>query len=342
MDVLISPGAVAASPSVAPRTARWLVAPVLFAVATVALLAGIVGHDAILAALRAFDGRVIAATVVLELFALGSLAQVYRSTFRVSGGWIPYREGLTVALGVFSLTQLLPGGGVAGGVFAARRLSRGGAGPVAAAATVVLVGLVMFGTLGALVSIVTAISAIGSGEDTAYAIVSTSATAVIATALLVLRAALGRDAWRARLVAVLEQARWRGRAPLAAFAHGLDAHRLLLQRPGVLLRPAAWAVLNWSIHVTVLWLLVTAAGGSAPLVAIMAGYGAAHLLNGLPLTPGGIGLVEVGMAGTLVAFGTDPAAASIAAIGYRLVAYWLPVAIALPTVGSQLRRPAMR
>lgn len=67
---------------------------------------------------------------VLEVAALAALVQLYRATFRANGGRIGYRDAMTVCLGAFSPTQLLPGGGAAGGLFAMRRFRRHGADPV--------------------------------------------------------------------------------------------------------------------------------------------------------------------------------------------------------------------
>ncbi len=64
------------------------------------------------------------------------------------------------------------------------------------------------------------------------------------------------------------------------------------------------------------------------------------LANTLPL-PGGIGGVDGGMIGALIAFGVDPASAVLAVLAYRLFAFWLPIAPgALAYVG--LRRTVSR
>jgi hypothetical protein len=49
------------------------------------------------------------------------------------------------------------------------------------------------------------------------------------------------------------------------------------------------------------------------------------LANTLPL-PGGIGGVDGGMIGALIAFGVDPGLAVLAVLGYRGFAFWLPIA----------------
>jgi uncharacterized protein (TIRG00374 family) len=47
--------------------------------------------------------------------------------------------------------------------------------------------------------------------------------------------------------------------------------------------------------------------------------------NMLPL-PGGVGGVDGGIVGALVAFGTDPSLAIVAVLAYRFFSFWLPIA----------------
>lgn len=45
----------------------------------------------------------------------------------------------------------------------------------------------------------------------------------------------------------------------------------------------------------------------------------------IPVTPGGIGLVEASLSGLLVLAQVDPSRAVLATLGYRLASYWLPL-----------------
>jgi uncharacterized protein (TIRG00374 family) len=61
-----------------------------------------------------------------------------------------------------------------------------------------------------------------------------------------------------------------------------------------------------------------------PSLALLA-YAAASILALIPLTPGGLGIVEAGLASLLVLAGVPSSAAFVATLAYRLVSYWLPV-----------------
>ena len=50
----------------------------------------------------------------------------------------------------------------------------------------------------------------------------------------------------------------------------------------------------------------------------------AGVIGLVPITPGGIGIVEASLAGFLVLAGLDGAQAVLATLAYRLASYWLP------------------
>jgi hypothetical protein len=80
----------------------------------------------------------------------------------------------------------------------------------------------------------------------------------------------------------------------------------------------------WAFDIAVLWACFRAFGAAPPIAVVVVAYFVGTLANTLPL-PGGIGGVEGGIIGTLVAFGVDPALALIAVLAYRAFAFWLPI-----------------
>ncbi len=61
-----------------------------------------------------------------------------------------------------------------------------------------------------------------------------------------------------------------------------------------------------------------------PSLALLA-YAAANIVALIPLTPGGIGIVEASLGSLLVLAGVPGSSAFVATLAYRLVSYWLPV-----------------
>ena len=58
---------------------------------------------------------------------------------------------------------------------------------------------------------------------------------------------------------------------------------------------------------------------------VLLAYAATAVIALVPLTPGGLGIVEASLSGLLVLAGVPSANAIIATLAYRLVTYWLPI-----------------
>jgi uncharacterized protein (TIRG00374 family) len=70
-------------------------------------------------------------------------------------------------------------------------------------------------------------------------------------------------------------------------------------------------------------LRATGARPNAPVVLLA--YAATAVIALVPLTPGGLGIVEASLSGLLVLAGVPSGSAIIATLAYRLVTYWLPI-----------------
>jgi uncharacterized protein (TIRG00374 family) len=57
---------------------------------------------------------------------------------------------------------------------------------------------------------------------------------------------------------------------------------------------------------------------------VLLAYSAAGIVAMVPLTPGGLGIVEASLSGLLVLAGVPPGMALVATLAYRLASYWLP------------------
>jgi uncharacterized membrane protein YbhN (UPF0104 family) len=61
-----------------------------------------------------------------------------------------------------------------------------------------------------------------------------------------------------------------------------------------------------------------------PSLALLA-YAAANIVALIPLTPGGLGIVEASLASLLVLADVPSSSAFVATLAYRLISYWLPL-----------------
>jgi uncharacterized protein (TIRG00374 family) len=85
----------------------------------------------------------------------------------------------------------------------------------------------------------------------------------------------------------------------------------------------AGSIAFWGFNVAVLWASFRAFGAAPPLAVLSMAYLVGMLGNLLPL-PGGVGGVDGGMIGALIAFGVDGGLAVVAVLTYRAFAFWLP------------------
>jgi uncharacterized membrane protein YbhN (UPF0104 family) len=85
----------------------------------------------------------------------------------------------------------------------------------------------------------------------------------------------------------------------------------------------AAAVGRWLLDFFALGAAIAATGEHPRVSLVLLAYVGAQLLGQIPITPGGLGIVEAGLTGLLVAAGMSGGAAAVATLAYRLVSYWL-------------------
>lgn len=167
---------------------------------------------------------------------------------------------------------------------------------------------------------------------------ATVALLVLLTALGVGYALLRRDGVRAWLGGPLEGLRRRRRGTTAGASPGLVARSLgaggrrLRGWAGQLATvrlswPAgvgafALMMLSWLADVSVLAVSFLALGATPPWAGLLLAYCAGQIAGSLPVTPGGLGVVEGSLTLALVAFGGDQTITLAAVLLYRIIVYW--------------------
>jgi uncharacterized protein (TIRG00374 family) len=86
---------------------------------------------------------------------------------------------------------------------------------------------------------------------------------------------------------------------------------------------------RWLFDFLTLIAALAAVGAEPRLSLALLAYATAQLLAQFPITPGGVGVVEAGMTGTLALAGVEPGAAALATLVYRLGSYWLQLPVGL-------------
>ena len=131
----------------------------------------------------------------------------------------------------------------------------------------------------------------------------------------------------AAVIALVAAARWvrpgesRVRRMAGPVAIGVRDAGTLLRTGNLAL---AGALMWWGFQIAVLWASFEAFGHAPPFAVLAVAFFVGMLANLLPL-PGGVGGVDGGMVGALIAFGVEPELALLSVLGYRGFVFWLPI-----------------
>jgi putative heme transporter len=103
--------------------------------------------------------------------------------------------------------------------------------------------------------------------------------------------------------------------------------RVLSRDRRQLSRALFFASANWFFDAGALFVFVGTFGRWINPVALLVAYGVANILGAIPITPGGLGVIEVTLSGVLVGFGEPKAVVILGVVGWRLVNFWLPIPV---------------
>jgi uncharacterized protein (TIRG00374 family) len=106
-------------------------------------------------------------------------------------------------------------------------------------------------------------------------------------------------------------------------------------------RIITWGVLNWVLDCACFAMMFLALGAPIPWKGLLLAYGAGQLAASLPITPGGLGVVEGSITVALVAFGGPEATTAYAVLLYRLISFWMILVVGWIFIGQfalQVRR----
>lgn len=92
-----------------------------------------------------------------------------------------------------------------------------------------------------------------------------------------------------------------------------------------LVRAVFWAAANWLLDAASLEVFVRAFGRWVNPDGLLVAYGLAYVLAVIPLTPGGLGVIEATLTTLLVGFDTPRGVATLGVIVYRLINFWAPI-----------------
>jgi putative heme transporter len=119
--------------------------------------------------------------------------------------------------------------------------------------------------------------------------------------------------------------------PRGELAHHIDRiiYRLTVVRlsPGQMAGALRLALANWLLDCGCLAVCFMAVGAAVPWKGLLLAYGAGQLAANLPITPGGLGVVEGSLTIALVAYGGAAPSTVVAVLLYRVLSFWLALPV---------------
>ena len=278
----------------------------LLALLVVALLASVPGLRGVLDRIGHVDPAWIVLAIALELASELSFVAVFRLFF----DGVPAREARQLAWTEAASGALLPVGGAGGIAIGGWLMSLTGArlGWIAKRSA----GLFFLGAAVSGAALIAAGLALIAGASGPHDFLR----AVFPTAIaLLLTLAVAALPWIAR--SRKHRHRW-----VSAITTGIEeAEQVALTRRAGWRGVAALGYLGFDI--AVLWIALKAVGHPPGVAALVMAYSIGYAANSLPV-PGGIGVLDAGLAGALVLYGVAPAPAAAAVLIYHAIAFWVP------------------
>jgi uncharacterized membrane protein YbhN (UPF0104 family) len=259
---------------------------------------------------------------VLEGLSFASYVVMFGPVFCAGLGW---RRAWEIGGSELAMGSLVPASGAGGLALGAWVLHRGGMGGERIARRSVAFFLIKSGVNFVAVAVIGAALAIGFvGPDLSLWL--TALPAAMATLAILAVASLprlgsgprpfpGPDASRSM--------RWLS-ATRRAVVRGVTEARGILRSADR--RVLAGSFGYWFFDNAVLWATFHAFGMSPPITVILMGYLIGQLGGLIPL-PGGIGGIDLGLIGALVAYGTPAAGTAAAVFAYHVILFWLPLVV---------------
>jgi uncharacterized protein (TIRG00374 family) len=268
----------------------------------------------------------VVAAAVAEVLSLLSFSVLSRA---ILGRELPFHRLLTIDMADLAVNHTLPGGGATAAAVRYRLIRSEGVSPRRALGLATLetaVSNVFLATVFAVGAVLTVGRMRGSSAYLVAGIVTSAVIvmAVVAGWMLVRHPRLSRRvAGRiGRFVPFVRASRAESFvAELSRMLAEVIADRRRALAAGLA------AAGTWLLDAAALGLILAAFGSAVDPGVLLAAYGVGCLLGQLPLTPGGLGIVEGSTAIALVGFGVDHATAVLAVVGWRVLEFWLPTPI---------------
>lgn len=279
-------------------------------------------------ATRAGDLWWLAVAFVLESVSLLCYSGLTLAVLRSSGA-PPYRTVLRIDLTAYGLSHVIPGGGASSAAVRFRLFWRAGVRTQDAVTATAVTTAVTTCTLVAefIAGLVVTLREPGDHPYLVTAAwVATGALVFVALVLGVLRV-FPESTIRTAVVVARRVPLLRPEGVESLGRGMVDRLRLLAADRRSIVQAVSWSLGYYAADTLCLYVSVRAFGYSPDIPGLVAAYGLVNLLALLPLTPGGLGIVEGVLVPVLVSFGTPRGVALLGVLAWRFFAFWMPIPV---------------
>jgi uncharacterized protein (TIRG00374 family) len=308
------------------RIARWVKILVFVFVFYYLVLPQIGGARKAASELVTVNPAYLALGVGLQFAALVAYAQLTRAALPQGNG-PPLTTLFRIQLATKAVTNVVPGGTAVGSALGYRLLTLAGVRGADAGFALATAGLASAVVLNVILWLALVWSIPFRGFNPLYGTAAiVGAVLLLAFAVIVIGLVKGQQQAERWLRAAARRVRFVDEERAAHVVNRLaERVRELLTDPALVRRVVFWAALNWLLDAAALWVFLRAYGGSAPIDGLLVAFGLANVLAAIPITPGGLGIIEGVLIPTLVGFGLPRSTVVLGVPTYRLVQFWLPI-----------------
>lgn len=241
----------------------------------------------------------------------------------------PVHDMVRIGLASAAVSHTVPGGTAAGTALGFRLLTQAGVPSPTAAFAVGVRGVGSALVLNAALWLALAVWIPRNGFHTQFWVVAAVGLAAAVVAAVVGAAVVrARESTVRRIVRVVSAVPGVGEERAREVTDGITRSLSdLLTDRSLTARVVGWAVLHWLAEAASLWIVVSAFGWAGDPLAVFVAFGVVNVVAVLPVTPRGLGVVEAVLIPMLIAFGAPGEIAAVGVLGWRLLAFWLPIPV---------------
>jgi uncharacterized protein (TIRG00374 family) len=276
--------------------------------------------------LRKVDPALLAVGLGLEIAALYAYSLLTRAALGDSASLITSSRLFRIQMSTRALSSVVPGGTAAGSALGYRLMTLSGIPGPDAGFALGTAGLGSAVVLNLLFWLALIISIPLRGVNPGYASAAIAGVLIMA---LVAALVFGLIEGQARAERVL---RWLARRLRQnedrvgeAVRHIGGRLEELAEDRALLGRVVGWAAANWLLDAASLWVFLRAYGGSVSVDGLIIAFGIANIAAVVPITPGGLGIIEALLISTLVGFSITRSTATLGVASYRLSQFFFPI-----------------